>query len=1153
VFFAGILCHVNQTYAATYYVDPNSDNGCNGAGQGTTLNLSGEMLTDGGVESWTSSTTLTNWTKSASGSSSLNQDLISPYAGSYSARIDIDGSTSNVFIYQGTTALMTAGNRYRLSFYAKGTSAFAIQPGYRGSSFVVIANPTVTTSWTRYEYVFSPTQNSRIEIGRQSGQGANQSFYIDSVSLVEVIGGCAWSGTSKITGLAAGDNVNFKRGEIFRGNTFNIPASGTNGNPVTFDAYGSGAKPVLTKLIDYSNSAGFSWVDGGTGDSLVLKLAGTITDPLLSPWGVLNGGHPEFNFLTNGSFETWSGSNPTSWATSTSGTSVVNHVTIGAYTTDGGTNSISLTPDASNSDVSVSQSVTLSADTVYAFRVVHKETGSAIPIVRVKKTSGGNSYWNFATAIWQDDITTKSLVNRSSYYDSWMYFKTPVGSSATYEILLGNGANSASQTLYFDQVIVMEKKQLNNNFMVATAPNSSWATSKFSSLSSRETGLSAGSLNPGEWYWEDEILYYHLANGENSAANTHVEVAQGKWTSGNVDGIVNEGKNYINISNLEAAYFQRYLISINASFVTIKNVYSHHGDMAYLTYGSTNSVYFYNDIGANTFEHSFYDMGSNGSRYWNCVIYKTQTDNGVNLYPAVRNVSIKNFIASNVDTDAFSMTNAPFIQGVADHLLYDGNILNGWPVSGMDDVVADPLFTNPFWSDFSLQSLSPAIDAGTTTSIMIATTTDIIGNPIYGTPDIGAYEYQPPFALGTSLIDPTGNIRIYGDRMYRYTTATSSTMSANFLVAPAEGTWTYSASTTRPEWLNISNITWGTTKQWTASSSMATTTVYTIGDLTPNATYTISVDGAASTSLTSSCSNDICTADSNGKLILTYTGGYSTHTFAVTPYTAPTPTPTPTVSSGGSSGSSGSSGGYYIRPPTSPTPTPAAVSTTTCNIIMYPLIIKNIQEGSVGTDVLLLKKILGLEGLLTSTTATYGASTTKAVSSFQSKYGIVSSGTPETTGYGSVGPKTRAFLNKMISDGKYPTLKQCLTNAYSNNVSTPTASIANGSTTNLSATTSASKAASSITASFTRSLTLGSTGEDVRSLQIFLNTHGFVVSSTGAGSLGNETNYFGPATKAALIKFQNANADLILKPQGLTEGTGFFGEGTRKVVNGMGR
>lgn len=58
----------------------------------------------------------------------------------------------------------------------------------------------------------------------------------------------------------------------------------------------------------------------------------------------------------------------------------------------------------------------------------------------------------------------------------------------------------------------------------------------------------------------------------------------------------------------------------------------------------------------------------------------------------------------------------------------------------------------------------------------------------------------------------------------------------------------------------------------------------------------------------------------------------------------------------------------------------------------------------------------------------------------------------------------------------------------------------------------------------TRSLQLGSSGSDVMSLQKFLNANASTrVAVSGAGSPGLETTYFGPATQAAVIKFQAAN------------------------------
>src|ERR1035437_8570827 len=84
---------------------------------------------------------------------------------------------------------------------------------------------------------------------------------------------------------------------------------------------------------------------------------------------------------------------------------------------------------------------------------------------------------------------------------------------------------------------------------------------------------------------------------------------------------------------------------------------------------------------------------------------------------------------------------------------------------------------------------------------------------------------------------------------------------------------------------------------------------------------------------------------------------------------------------------------------------------------------------------------------------------------------------------------------------------------------------------------------------FTRSLTIGSTGSDVKALQIFLNSHGFTVSTYGNGSSGHETTYYGPATASAVSRFQNAYAALILTPSGLTHSTGYFGPATIKEAN----
>lgn len=86
--------------------------------------------------------------------------------------------------------------------------------------------------------------------------------------------------------------------------------------------------------------------------------------------------------------------------------------------------------------------------------------------------------------------------------------------------------------------------------------------------------------------------------------------------------------------------------------------------------------------------------------------------------------------------------------------------------------------------------------------------------------------------------------------------------------------------------------------------------------------------------------------------------------------------------------------------------------------IVSPVFNKTLRFGMTNDDVKRLQTLLATdpaiypEGL---TTGYFGSLTHRAVRNFQAKYGIVSTGNEESTGYGLVGPKTRAKIKEIFS------------------------------------------------------------------------------------------------------------------------------------------
>jgi len=98
-------------------------------------------------------------------------------------------------------------------------------------------------------------------------EAASANYYVDSVNGSDNNPGTSpdqpWKSLAPVNShtFQAGDVINFARGSTFSGGLV-INSSGASGNPITFQAYGSGNRPVFTNSGQYSRSVQIngSWV-----------------------------------------------------------------------------------------------------------------------------------------------------------------------------------------------------------------------------------------------------------------------------------------------------------------------------------------------------------------------------------------------------------------------------------------------------------------------------------------------------------------------------------------------------------------------------------------------------------------------------------------------------------------------------------------------------------------------------------------------------------------------------------------------------------------------------------------------------------------------------------------------------------------------------
>lgn len=166
------------------------------------LDSSVNELKDGGFEDWASTVSLEYWTKSISGTSTVNRDSTNYSSGSYSCRFDVDALNSDVYIYQdfemqayreytlNITRMMSAvGVTARFMIRDKNSNVWLQGDGTWGDSatWITLANVVALTAYSLTFKANASYREYRIYLDRLAG--TSKSIYFDDAEIKKAVGG----------------------------------------------------------------------------------------------------------------------------------------------------------------------------------------------------------------------------------------------------------------------------------------------------------------------------------------------------------------------------------------------------------------------------------------------------------------------------------------------------------------------------------------------------------------------------------------------------------------------------------------------------------------------------------------------------------------------------------------------------------------------------------------------------------------------------------------------------------------------------------------------------------------------------------------------------------------------------------------------------
>lgn len=565
-------------------------------------------------------------------------------------------------------------------------------------------------------------------------------YYVDNTAGNDANNGLssatAWQTVGKVknTSFLPGDFILFKRGEIWDDSDLACSSSGSSGNYITYGAYGSGARPIITgmrEIPSWTNSS--NWVNLGNNIWRINCYAERIRRLVIDGVQYLMAKDETPAYLNSSERWFFDGNADHLWIYSVGNPAI-------AYTSIKGT-----IPKVTGYTNKKHYIIFEDLDLRGAFDYCVAVTASHDVIIR--------------------NCDVGKLSNRAfNIHNSWG--NPPV----SYNVLIDNCNIDADFTFdipempryrgSFDGIYVIMGS---HDVEIKNCSFKNWGHSAFVIYQNPTKGP-IYNVNVHHNYFTTEDLLYGRALGmdaseDNGTSNieVHHNLVQHQRAPSQMNG--------------EGLHFHHNIIddTENAAINLVGWPVGHALALQAYSGRVKDNIYEHNTIVNSDLSGIGVHGKSGDDDLLDCIIRNNLIYNGGRNSASEPNVGLR-VINTNVSDMSFQ-NNLIYSPNSDDVIYYDGgiknitqfNALNGHDGNViMDNICADPLFMNATNQDYHLSGNSPAIQAGTTSSA----TADYDGNPmpVHNSYDIGAYEYQQPLAVdllswGATLV-PNNKVKL---------------------------------------------------------------------------------------------------------------------------------------------------------------------------------------------------------------------------------------------------------------------------------------------------------------------------------------------------------------------------------------------------------